>query len=389
MKTILTAVFLIFSVAIEAAAAGPEATALSDTVTTQNSDSISDRPGFFTRIKNFITEEPAPRTDGRPDLCFLAGPHYSSDTGFGLAAYLSMLYRVDTLARMSNANLYFDATTKAHFRGGVYGTQFHRGDGGRFDYDISFNYIMTKFWGIGYDIEKHDSNGSGYRTFFADALLEHTWRILPGFYAGPGLRVKYNMARDMSKPLLWQGQPRINWTWGPGFTLNYDTRDNITDPRHGVRAVLSQYFFPRSLGNKMPFSITTGTFSTYIPVWKGALLAPRFYASLAYGDPAWDMMPMLGGNVMLRGYFLGRYRDKCAMEACLELRQRIYGPHGFVIWGGCGEVFPEISKLTLSKALPNVGIGYRLRIRQGMNLRLDYGFGRGESGFIFSIYEAF
>lgn len=389
MKTILTAVFLIFSVAIDASAAEPGVKEPSDSVKSHQGDSISDKSSLFTRIKRFITTEPTPRTDGKPDVCFLAGPHYSSDTGFGLATYMSMLYKTDSLARMSNFNVYADATTKAHFRGGVYGTQFHRADSGRFDYDISFNYIMTRFWGIGYDTERHDSNGCNYRSFFMDALLEHTWRIFPGFYAGTGLRVKYNMARDMDKPWLWEHQRRVNWTWGPGLTLNYDTRDNLTDPRKGVRAVLSQYFYPRGLGNRMPFSVTTVTASTYIPVWKGALLAPKFYTSLAYGDPNWDMMPMLGGSVMMRGYFLGRYRDKCAMEACLEIRQHIYGPHGMVVWGGVGEVFPKLSRLTASKVLPNFGLGYRLRIRPDMNVRVDFGIGRGETGFIFSIYEAF
>ena len=49
----------------------------------------------------------------------------------------------------------------------------------------------------------------------------------------------------------------------------------------------------------------------------------------------------------------------------------------------------EMAEL-LDRLLPNAGIGYRWEFKKDVNVRLDYGFGKGgQSGFIFNINEAF
>ena len=91
----------------------------------------------------------------------------------------------------------------------------------------------------------------------------------------------------------------------------------------------------------------------------------------------------------MRGYYEGRFRDKCEADACLELRQHIWRRNGLVAWIGAGTVFPKFSALRFSKVLPNYGIGYRWEFKKRVNIRLDLGFGRHQTGFIFSINEAF
>ncbi|MDE6286653.1 MAG: hypothetical protein K2L99_06645, partial [Muribaculaceae bacterium] len=60
-----------------------------------------------------------------------------------------------------------------------------------------------------------------------------------------------------------------------------------------------------------------------------------------------------------------------------------------VVWGGAGTVFNHFKEINSRTILPNYGIGYRWEFKQRVNVRLDMGFGRGISGFIFSINEAF
>ncbi len=100
-------------------------------------------------------------------------------------------------------------------------------------------------------------------------------------------------------------------------------------------------------------------------------------------------MSTLGGSDNMRGYFEGRYRDKSEMDLCLELRQHVWRRNGLVAWIGAGTVFPRFSALRWSKILPNYGIGYRWEFKKKVNIRLDLGFGRHQTGFIFSINEAF
>ncbi|MGL5546069.1 MAG: hypothetical protein ACRDCS_03585, partial [Tannerellaceae bacterium] len=59
------------------------------------------------------------------------------------------------------------------------------------------------------------------------------------------------------------------------------------------------------------------------------------------------------------------------------------------VWVGAGNVFHSFSRFKWSHTLPNYGIGYRWEFKKRMNVRLDLGFGKKETGFIFSINEAF
>ena len=61
-----------------------------------------------------------------------------------------------------------------------------------------------------------------------------------------------------------------------------------------------------------------------------------------------------------------------------------------MVWAGLGTVFGKFSQLRAYKLLPNAGIGYRWEFKKDVNVRLDYGFGKGgQNGFIFNINEAF
>lgn len=100
------------------------------------------------------------------------------------------------------------------------------------------------------------------------------------------------------------------------------------------------------------------------------------------------MLSSLGGSYTMRGYYENRYRDKNAVDLNLELRQRVWGRWGVVVWGGIGTVFHG-KGIKFDNLLPNGGIGIRWEFKKNVNVRLDYGFGKGESGIIFNINEAF
>ena len=54
------------------------------------------------------------------------------------------------------------------------------------------------------------------------------------------------------------------------------------------------------------------------------------------------------------------------------------------------ECLPLLQQFNWKHTLPNYGLGYRWEFKKRVNVRLDYGFGRkGQSGFMFSINEAF
>ena len=206
---------------------------------------------------------------------------------------------------------------------------------------------------------------------------------------GPMAVFDYIDGRDFEKPELWEGMSARTTNTSLGLSLLYDSRDFLTNAYQGYYLRIDQRFSPAFLGNKYAFSSTELTTSYYHPVWKGGVLAGQFHTLLNYGNPPWGLMATLGSSYSMRGYYEGRYRDKCAMDAQIELRQHIWKRNGVAVWAGAGTVFPRFSDFTSKHILPNYGFGYRWEFKKRVNVRLDLGFGKHQTGFIFNINEAF
>lgn len=346
--------------------------------------------GFIGRIVNYFEKSNQTKPEKKFDFSVIGGPHYSSDTKLGIGLVAAGLYRTDTTGTpTSNMAIYADATTSMFFKLGVRGNHILPHDRARLQYDLSFSSVKTKFWGIGYDMGSNDANESDYKYFSPEASAAFVWRVIPSLYVGPFAAVNYIDGRDFERPGLWEGLPRRTFNVGVGFTVQFDNRDCITAASRGVLARLDQRFSPRFLFNRHAFSLTELTLAFYRPVWTDASIALQYHARISYGNTPWGLLSTLGGSDNMRGYFEGRYRDKSEMDVCLELRQHIWHRNGAVVWVGGGTVFPRFSDIRSRSLLPNYGIGYRWEFKKKVNVRLDLGFGRHQTGFIFSINEAF
>lgn len=351
---------------------------------------------LVSRVIEYFDDSNKPKEDKRFDFSVIGGPHYSSDTKFGIGLVAAGLYRTDTvknasdyLTPQSDVSLYLDATTSMTFEIGIEGHHIAPRYRARLIYDVYFATISSKFWGIGYDNNVNDSNESDYKYVNPHAEACYVWRYAPNLYVGPCLTIDYISGRDFEKPWLWQGQDENTFNLGLGFTLQYDTRDYITSATKGMYIRIDQIFNPRFLLNDYAFSLTSLDFSYYHKAWRDATFALQFRSRFTYGNTPWGMLSTLGGSHNMRGYYEGRYRDKSEIDACLELRQHVWRRNGIVAWVGAGTVFPRLSDLKWNRILPNYGIGYRWEFKSHVNVRLDLGFGKGQSGFIFSINEAF
>ncbi len=102
-------------------------------------------------------------------------------------------------------------------------------------------------------------------------------------------------------------------------------------------------------------------------------------------------MAKAGGEEMLRGYASNRYRDHHFVGSQAELRMPLYKRFGAVAFVGLGEVFREPADLQLDLLKYSFGGGLRYAMNKSerLNIRLDYGIGRGTSSFYFSVTEAF
>ena len=391
MKHILT--ILIMMSALGSYASEPSVT---DSISSaEKVDTMALRAGksWVNRILDYFNDSNKNKKHKRFDFSVIGGPHYASDTKFGLGLVAAGLYRTDpndSILPPSNVSLYGDVSSVGFYMLGVRGNHIAPKGRYRIDYHLYFYSFPSDFWGIGYEMGDNDANKSDMKRWQAQAEVSFLFRVADNFYIGPMASYDYVIGKHIERPELLQGMDQHTWNVGAGVSLVYDNRDNLTNPHRGIFLNINQMFRPGFMGNDYAFSTTAFRFDAYQQLGKGTVLAEDIGANLNFGNPSWGMMAELGGTHSMRGYYEGRYRDKHSLEATVELRQHVWKRNGIVVWVGAGTIFPKFSALRSKQILPNAGVGYRWEFKKNVNVRLDYGFGKsGQSGFLFNINEAF
>lgn len=358
-------------------------------------DTMALRAGksWVNRILDYFNDSNKNKKHKRFDFSVIGGPHYASNTKFGLGLVAAGLYRTDpndSILPPSNVSLYGDVSSVGFYMLGVRGNHIAPKGRYRIDYHLYFYSFPADFWGIGYEMGDNDANKSDMKRWQAQAEVSFLFRVADNFYIGPMASYDYVIGKHIERPELLQGMDQHTWNVGAGVSLVYDNRDNLTNPHRGIFLNINQMFRPGFMGNDYAFSTTAFRFDAYQRLGKGTVLAEDIRANLNFGNPSWGMMAELGGTHSMRGYYEGRYRDKHSLEATVELRQHVWKRNGIVVWVGAGTIFPKFSALRSKQILPNAGVGYRWEFKKNVNVRLDYGFGKsGQSGFLFNINEAF
>lgn len=351
------------------------------------------KKSLITRFLDYFNDANKNKHNKKFDFSIIGGPHYSTDTKLGIGLVAAGLYRTDandSILPPSNVSLFGDVSTVGFYMLGVRGTHIFPHDKYRADYTVYFYSFPCNFWGIGYDMGDNNNNKSEMKRWQARIKGSFLFHLGDNFYMGPMVSYDYVIGKRIERPELLNGMDKHTWNLGVGFSAVYDSRDVLTNPHRGLYMNLTQCFRPRFMGNDYAFSTTEFQFDAYQQVWKGAILAEDFRTMLNFGNPSWGMMALLGNSYSMRGYYEGRYRDKHKIEAQVELRQHIWKRNSLTAWIGAGTVFNKFSNLRSKRILPNYGVGYRWEFKKDVNVRLDYGFGKaGQSGFLFSINEAF
>ena len=349
--------------------------------------------GLFNWLLAYFAESNKEKKHKKFDFSIIGGPHYSTDTKFGVGIMAAGLYysdKTDSLMPPSNLALYGDVSTVGYYLVGIKGVHLFPKQRYRLVYNTSFYFFPTKFWGIGYEQGNNSDNESTMSRIEINAKTHFLFRWGKHFYVGPTVSYNWVDARKIERPELLEGDAASSSDVGTGVAFELDTRDVMTNPHKGIYITFSQLCRQQLTNGRHLFFTTDFVANTYRPVWRGCTLAAQLTGTLQWGKLAWNNMAMLGSSQSMRGYYSGRYRDKNKLDAQLELRQHIYRRNGTVVWIGIGTVFPRFDALRFQRLLPNYGIGYRWEFKKNINIRLDYGFGKGnQSGFEFNVNEAF
>ncbi|WP_154855210.1 BamA/TamA family outer membrane protein [Cyclobacterium xiamenense] len=177
---------------------------------------------------------------------------------------------------------------------------------------------------------------------------------------------------------------------GPSFM--WDRRDHILAPSTGSYLEFTPVFgLGKANENPVYFGLASLDIRDYWKLGERSTWANQFVAQFSLGAVPYRVLPTLGGPLLHRGYYQGRFRDKHLMILQSEFRQEVIGRFGFVVFGSVGRVYPDIRTDLLQNVHPAVGAGLRVRVskKDRTNVRFDYSITPDSTGFYIYFAESF
>ncbi len=252
-----------------------------------------------------------------------------------------------------------------------------------------------KFWGVGKATEEEAEEDFTPRTASVEMSFQRRIWTKHNVYAGIyGQFEAYNIVKVEPGGLLekevYRGSKKGK-TSSFGLILNWDTRDNIFFPRRGYYFQLLGHLSRDFLGSDFETTSVKLDLRRFMPILSTHVLAWQALFQSIQGEPSFRNYAKLGGDSIMRGYYSGRYRDKYLLALQAEYRLPLWKRLGMVGFAGLGDVASRLKDFKFSEAKYSLGFGFRFKVspREGTNLRLDFAWGRGTSGFYFTAGESF
>jgi hypothetical protein len=258
---------------------------------------------------------------------------------------------------------------------------------------LEYQYFPDSFWGIGNNTR--DADEERYKRVRARFRGGAQQRIMGAFYAGGYSDImeywgQYSTADGIFATQEIPGESG-GFTAGIGPMLTLDTRDHNVAARSGSLLNGTFLWFGNEIGSNYAFTKLSLDARQFITLTGEHVLGLHLLTEHQRGNVPYYQLAMLGGDELLRGYYLGRYRDKNLAALDLEYRFPIYWRFSGVTFAGAGAVSNEFGGLFTAPVRWTVGGGLRFSLNQKerLNLRLDAGIGPGTFGVYFTAREAF
>ncbi len=258
---------------------------------------------------------------------------------------------------------------------------------------LGFKNFSEKFYGIGSRTTKDMEEDFSYRS--AKLSLSLRRRITTKLYFGFQYDFEYFDPREFEAGGILDSGDIVGRDGGTvsglGMIFIRDGRDDIFFPAKGTYFQASFTLYKPQLGSDYSFQRFNLDFRQYISLFSNHVLAFQESINSASGSVPFQWLPALGGPSVLRGYILGRFRDKNMVHIQMEYRVPLVWRLGVVGFLGYGGVAEKMSRIELSnlKLTGGCGIRYQLSRDASTNVRLDFGFAKGCFGVYAMINEAF
>lgn len=329
---------------------------------------------------------------------------YSQEVGleFGAGGLYSMyMDRADTTNRSSNFSTVLSFSTKKQYNVSVKGDIWTKHNAYHLITELRFRRMPFDFFGIGN--QTLEANKDRVLQNQVRAMFDLEKNILPFAYTGLSLGFENFSFKDRESGGIYDTNPAVKGKPGGsavyvGVSQTYDTRNSNNYPTKGFFGRVSYQYVPDIFGgNDFTGSQIRVVLRNFWPLAKQLVLGVNgIYYTVQSKNTPFYLLPQLGNDEIMRGYYSGRYRDENLLAAQTELRYRFSNRFGLVAFAGGGRVF-ENGEFSLKQFKPSYGAGMRYFYdpAKGLSVRADYGVGEkrnGEarqSGFYLSLAEAF
>lgn len=335
-----------------------------------------------------------------PQLILYPSIAYSPETSweFGINSLLLFYANKDTNNRLSEVNGFSFYTLENQF-GFWFDHAFYLQD----DSWISLGKLRIQsfplfYHGIGtHTPEDYIGRIDGFQFNLKESILKKIYKdVFVGLEFNFNSLSKVDFLSDDNNP-----KPNIlgidgSTNYGLGLGIVYDTRHNVLNVRDGAFNQLYYLRSDESWGSDYNFSTIISDNRIYKSLNERTVWANQLLGQFNWGDVPFNQMALMGGESIMRGYYLGRYRDLNQLAAQTELRflpfklpftKRLGG----AVFGSVGAVFPNFNSLGQEDFTWSVGGGLRYLLfqRKDIYTRLDVAYTKEGFGIYFFIGEAF
>ncbi len=261
--------------------------------------------------------------------------------------------------------------------------------------DINFVQFPRLYYGIGNDTPEANEELFSSTLFSVEHMVYRN--VFNKLYLGLGGRYATTYDLEVEEDgLLERERPTGiggNQAVGLDVGIMFDNRDNVLSTNAGILAEFRQRFHRKFLGSDFDYNVGVLDVRHYLKPFahRRDIIASQMFGYFTSGDTPFTELAPLGGDMIMRGYYEGRFLDNHLMAIQTEYRVHIWKNFGGVGFVAVGEVAEDFGGFSLPELKPSAGVGIRYTLipEENLNIRFDIAFGKNANNIYINISEAF
>ncbi|RZT42066.1 BamA/TamA family outer membrane protein [Cupriavidus agavae] len=261
---------------------------------------------------------------------------------------------------------------------------FHTWGGDRIRYMGAIGKVNAnlEYFGLANQPRAYELDGFALVQQLLFRLGDSRWYIGPRYvYADTSATFKFGGTAGELGPI--EKKQRIG---NGGLVIDYDSRDNIFYPNKGIYAEFEAQFARGGLGSTQSFDMYNARGFTWLPLSRKWILGLRADTKFSTGDVPFYAQPY----VDLRGVQKGRYQDRNALAAEVELRWDVTPRWSLLAFTGTGKAYGRWHDFSDASTVFSVGGGFRYMLARklGLSMGIDVAHSKDQNAFYIQVGSA-